>query len=247
MSDCELSIVMPAYGEARALEIFLPQLCAEAAALTASFEILVVDTMQPVDDTQAVTGRAGARHIFRSGGNSYGDAVRSGIAAARGKYLLFMDGDGSHNPCDMRKLWAHRENFDIVIGSRYVAGGRTENPAVLIWMSRFINHLYRIVFGLRIQDVSNSFRLYRAELLRALSLQANDFDIVEEILLRLIYGAEATATEVPVTFELRKAGESKRDLVAFAFSYLNSIRKIRAYKMSEIRRRRAASATAKKG
>jgi len=232
--DLLLTIVMPAYREARALEMFLPSLFAEAARLTPSFEVLVVDTMQPVDDTQAVAEAAGARHIFRSGGNFYGDAVRTGIASARGEFLLFMDGDGSHNPCDMQKLWSRRSEFDIVIGSRYVSGGHTENPAILIWMSRAINYVYRIVFGLKVKDVSNSFRLYRGEQLSTLTLESNDFDIVEEILLRLVFGQQrATVTEVPVTFEQRKAGESKRNLKKFALSYIASIRKMRHFRRSE--------------
>jgi dolichol-phosphate mannosyltransferase len=230
----QLSIVMPAYREARALETFLPALAAAAAALTPSFEILVVDTMEPIDDTKAVAEAAGARHIFRTGGNLYGDAVRTGIANARGEYLLFMDGDGSHNPRDMQKLWARHKDFDLVIGSRYVKGGETENPAILIWMSRAINIVYRIIFGLRVKDVSNSFRIYRGAPLRTLHLESNDFDIVEEILLRLVYGAaRATVTEVPVTFEQRKAGESKRDLKKFALSYIGSIRKMRKFQRSE--------------
>jgi dolichol-phosphate mannosyltransferase len=239
---------MPAYREARALETFLPRLFTEAAALTPSFEVLVVDTMQPVDDTAAVAAAAGARHIFRTGGNLYGDAVRSGISASRGNFVLFMDGDGSHNPLDMQKLWAQREQFDIVIGSRYVKGGQTENPAILIWLSRMLNHVYRIVFGLRVRDVSNSFRLYRAAPLRKLTLESNDFDIVEEILLRLICGAaHATVTEVPVTFERRKAGESKRNLFKFALSYLSSIRKMRQFQLSERRKLRALAEAQREG
>jgi len=234
MEPIELSIVMPAYREARALETFLPQLAVAAGALTPDFEILVVDTMEPIDDTREVAEAAGARHVFRQGGNFYGDAVRTGIATARGKYLLFMDGDGSHNPRDMQKLWAQHANFDIVIGSRYIKGGETENPAILIWMSRFINYLYRIVFGLHVKDVSNSFRIYRGDKLRSLTLESNDFDIVEEILLRLVFGSsQATVTEVPVTFEQRKAGESKRSLGKFALSYISSIRNMRRFQKSE--------------
>ena len=64
----------------------------------------------------------GVRHIRRSGGNQYGDAIRTGIAEARGKYLLCMDADGSHSASYFASMWAERERFDIVIGSRYVSG-----------------------------------------------------------------------------------------------------------------------------
>jgi dolichol-phosphate mannosyltransferase len=236
-NQIDLSIVIPAYREARALETFLPRLLAEASALTPSFEVLIVDTMEPIDDTQAVAQSAGARHLFRTGGNFYGNAVNTGIDNARGKYLLFMDGDGSHNPIEMKKLWSLHEQFDIVIGSRYIAGGQTENPAILIWMSQAINYIYRLVFRLNVHDVSNSFRIYRADPLRLLTLESNDFDIVEEILLRLVFGpSKATVTEVPVTFEQRKAGESKRKLLKFALSYISSIRKMHRFRKSEQQR-----------
>lgn len=237
--SCELTVVMPAYREARALEQFLPTLVRDLEQITPSCEVLVVDTMEPVDDTRDVALTAGARHIFRTGGNSYGDAVRSGISSSRGRYVLFMDGDGSHNPRDLPKLWAERDRYGVVIGSRYVAGGQTENPAILIWMSRTLNHVYRIAFGLKVKDVSNSFRLYTGDPLRSLHLESSDFDIVEEILIRLVYGpARSTVVEVPVTFERRKAGESKRKLGAFALSYLSSMKKMRRFQMSELNKMR---------
>ena len=146
-----------------------------------------------------------------------------------------MDADGSHNPRDIERLWAARDGFDVIIGSRYVRGGNTENPAVLIWMSRILNYMYKFAFNLPINDVSNSFRLYRGDQLRAVELVSNDFDIVEEVLIRLTFGeAKATVTEVPVTFERRKAGESKRNLPAFMLSYMGSMRTMRKFRAAEL-------------
>jgi dolichol-phosphate mannosyltransferase len=146
-----------------------------------------------------------------------------------------MDADGSHNPRDMGRLWAERKSYDIVIGSRYVKGGSTENPAMLIWMSRILNYMYKFAFSLPVSDVSNSFRLYRGAQLRSVNLLSSDFDIVEEILIRLTFGpTKATVTEVPVTFEQRKAGESKRNLPAFMLSYLGSIMTMRKFRTAEL-------------
>jgi dolichol-phosphate mannosyltransferase len=148
---------------------------------------------------------------------------------------MLMDADGSHNPKDMKRLWEKRELWDVVIGSRYVRGGSTQNPAILIAMSRVLNCAYQFAFNLPARDVSNSFRLYRGDQLRALELSSPDFDIVEEILIRLVCGsAKARVTEVPVMFEKRKAGESKRNLTAFVFSYLKSIRTLRRFRATEL-------------
>ena len=226
---------MPAYREAESLRLLLPALVAAVRALEPSFEIIVADSMEALDDTAAVCAAHGVVHLARTGGNSYGDAVRSGIARSGGRAVLLMDADGSHNPSAIARLWAVRERADIIIGSRYVKGGSTENPWLLIAMSRVLNLAYKYAFQLPVADVSNSFRLYRGEALRSLHLVSDNFDIVEEILIRLVAGqAHSTVLEVPMTFEKRKAGESKRNLPAFMLSYLESMRRMRRFRAEEL-------------
>ena len=222
--------MIPAYREADSLRNLLPKIIAAAGALTPQFEVLIVDTQEPMDDTAAVCAAAGARHIHRSGGNQYGDAIRTGIAEARGNYLLCMDADGSHNPSYFASMWAKRDVWDIVIGSRYANGGHTENPAVLIWMSYVVNLTFRVAFKLTARDVTNSFRLYRTSILKGMHLESNNFDILEEILIRCVtHRPPARVGEVPVTFERRKAGESKRKLMQFALGYLDTLQKLRRF------------------
>ena len=193
--------------------------------------------MDPLDDTEAVCVQNDVIHIRRSGGNSDGDVVRSGIQRSRGRFVLLMDADGSHNPQVVPELWRSRDKAEIVIGSRYVKGGATENPAVLIFMSRILNYAYQIAFHLPASDVSNSLRLYRGQQLRSLHLVSNSFDIVEEILIRLVSGrTHSTVLEIPMTFEQRKAGESKRNLPAFMLSYLSSMRRMQRFRSEELAR-----------
>jgi dolichol-phosphate mannosyltransferase len=235
VEPCKLSVVMPAYREVDALRQLLPNLVPAVKKLSDRSEIIVTDSMEPLDDTAAVCAEHGVLHVNRTGGNSYGDAVRTGISMSTGEFVLLMDADGSHNPRDLIRLWSARNDHDIVIGSRYVSGGRTENPVVLIWMSRILNYMYRFAFRLPVRDVSNSFRLYRGSQLRSIKLESTDFDIVEEILIRLVFGpAKATVTEVPVVFEERKAGQSKRNLPAFMLSYMASMRKMQKFRHAEL-------------
>jgi dolichol-phosphate mannosyltransferase len=239
VEHCELSVVMPAYREADALRQLLPLLVPAVNALSERSEIIVADSLEPLDDTASVCAEYGVRHMHRTGGNAYGDAIRTGIQNSTGQYVLLMDADGSHNPRDIERLWSARKRKDIVVGSRYVKGGSTENPLVLIWMSRILNYLYQFSFGLQVADVSNSFRLYRGEQLRSITMESNDFDIVEEILIRLAFGpTKSTVTEVPVTFERRKAGESKRNLPAFMLSYMGSIMTMRKFRAAELKKQR---------
>ena len=226
----DLSITIAAYKEAENLTKLLPAIKAAAQALTTNYEVLVVDTQEPMDDTAAICALNGVRHVFRRGGNSYGDALRTIIAEAQGEYLLNLDGDGSHNPCYFARMWVARSEFDIVIGSRYARGGHTENPLILIWMSYIVNLTFRVVFSIHAKDVTNSFRLYRRQLLIPIKLRSHDFDILEELLIKAsLARPPARIGEVPVTFERRKAGESKRKLMQFAFGYFKTLRRLRAY------------------
>ncbi len=229
----ELTVTINAYREAENLAMMLPAIKAAAAALTPRFEVLVLDTQEPMDDTEAICVAHGVRHVRRSGGNSYGDATRTGIRLARGRYMLNMDADGSHSPEYFAPMWAERERYDITIGSRYAPGGHTENPAVLIWMSYVLNLTFRVVFSIRAKDVTNSFRLYRRAILTPLRLESNDFDILEEILIKVsVRKPPVPIGEVPVTFGRRKAGESKRKLVKFIFGYLSTLQRMRAFAKS---------------
>jgi dolichol-phosphate mannosyltransferase len=235
----ELSVVMPAYREADALERLLPSLIRALNKLGVSYEVVVADSMEPLDETAKVCAQFSARHIRRTGGNAYGDAVRSGIQAAVGRHVLLMDADGSHSPDEIQRLWSVRGDSDIVIGSRYIRGGATENPLSLIFLSRVLNFMYEFAFRLPVKDISNSFRLYRGDQLQKLELVSNNFEIVEEILIRLVCGPTgATVCEVPITFEKRKGGESKRNLPAFMLSYMVSIARLRRFRAMELKRGR---------
>lgn len=236
MPALELTVMIPSYLEGESLRDLLPKVKAAAAALTPSYEVMIVDTVAPMDDTAEVCALNQVRYVQRRGGNFYGDAIRTGIAEARGTYLLCMDADGSHNPSYFASMWAKREAWEIVIGSRYAEGGHTENPKILIWMSYVVNLTFRLAFHIAAKDVTNSFRLYRTEILKPLRLESNAFDILEEILIRCVtHSPPARVGEVPVTFERRKAGESKRKLVQFAFGYISTLQKLRKFQQDALR------------
>ena len=226
----ELSVVIPCYEEAENLKILLPKISEALAAITHSAEILVIDTQTPHDDTPQICAQfSSVKYIPRRGGDTYGDAVRTGIAASSGKYVVFMDADNSHNPSDIPESGA-----DIVIGSRYVKGGETDNPFILRFMSRVLNICYRLAFGLNVYDVSDSFRIYDRDKLRDIKLSCDNFDIIEEILIRISKKFPCTKMlEIPIRFNKRLYGESKRDLIKFIFSYLGTMYRLKRLQYEE--------------
>ena len=236
----ELSVVMPCYEEADNLRILLPKISRIVADISPDTEILVVDTRTPRDQTPEICAQfPNVRYIPRHGGDDYGDAVRTGMASSSGRYVVFMDADASHNPDDIPRLYSEitSSGAGVVIASRYVKGGETDNPFILILMSRVLNVCYRIVFGLDIYDVSDSFRIYDGERLRSLNPICSNFDIIEEILIRLRKKYPSMKmTEIPIKFSKRLHGESKRSLLKFIFSYLGTM-----YRLKRMQRKEEAS------
>ncbi len=233
----ELTVALPAYEEGPNLADLLPVLRNVLDGLHIPYEIIVADTPEPRDRTPEICAENGVRYVPRAGGLLYSHAVTTAIAASRGRWVVFMDADGSHEPAQVGRLWAERHAADLVIASRYTAGGSTENPAVLIAMSHVVNIVFRLVLGLTCADVSNSFRLYRGDDLRALDLQCANFDIVEEILVKLCFSREGySVKEIPSTFSQRRSGKTKRDLRAFALSYVATLKRLHALKRQMARR-----------
>jgi dolichol-phosphate mannosyltransferase len=228
MEDIKLSVIIPSYLEEENLRIILPRLRDELNKIKDAFEILIIDTKEKMDNTAEVCAKNKAKYINREGGNNYGDAVKTGIQYARGENIIFMDADGSHAPEFIKNLYEYKNNYDVVIASRYVKGGATDNSNALIFMSLVLNLSYSLILGLKCKDVSNSFKLYKGAELKNLNLKCDNFDIVEEILYKLKKSKkDLKIKEVPFLFRKRMFGRTKRNLFLFILTYLITIFKLR--------------------
>jgi dolichol-phosphate mannosyltransferase len=223
----DISVIIPAYQEKENLEILLPKLKRVLTGLGVQYEILVVDTLEKMDATDEVCRLNQVTYVKRENGNSYGDAIRTGARRSTGAKALIMDADGSHEPEAIPEMYRYAAQYDLVIGSRYIKNGRTENNLILIIMSLMVNVMYRLFLKLKVKDVSNSFRIYDGEKLRSIETICNNFDLVEELLIKLVLRyPELTAKEVPIEFKKRLYGKSKRDLIKFVMSYLVTMRRL---------------------
>jgi dolichol-phosphate mannosyltransferase len=224
----KLSVIMPCYLEEENLRLLLPRLVTEITKIGDSYEILVVDTMHAMDNTKEVCEANNVSYVQRAGGNNYGDAIRTGIDHARGEYTIFMDADGSHSPEFISKLYNYKNEYDVVIASRYIHGGSTDNNRLLILMSYITNMTYSVVLNLRYKDISNSFKLYRTSHLKELTLKCKNFDIVEEILYKIKKDhKKLKVLEIPYSFKQRLFGHTKRNLLLFILTYIVTIVRLR--------------------
>ena len=162
-------------------------------------------------DAQGTSARrAATRHGARSlpqVERGYGGALLEGLRAARGTYVLTMDADLSHSPDLIRRLWQVRRSAEVLIASRYVAGGTATMPWRRLLLSRALNRAFSRGLSLRVRDMSSGFRLYEARALSGLHVEARDFDVLQEILVRLL-GAGWRVEEVPFHYQPRVHGSS---------------------------------------
>ncbi|MDP4918771.1 MAG: glycosyltransferase family 2 protein [Haliea sp.] len=165
-----LSIIIPARNERLGLAPFLPGL----RALYSDAELIVVDDGSE-DDTAAVARSAGATVVSHPYPKGNGAAIKTGARAATGDVLVFMDGDGQHDPADIAKLLATMEQgYDMVVGAR---SGRSSQASVARWSANtFYNGLASWMVNRRIDDLTSGFRaVSRRKFLTFLYLLPNGF------------------------------------------------------------------------
>src|SRR6185503_16310307 len=122
--------------------------------------------------------------------------------AARAAYVATMDADLSHPPGFLKAFWGERLNADMLIASRYVSGGKADMGAGRRILSTILNRTYALLLGLKLKDLSSGFRMYDHKLIDRIDLRARDFDVLEEILVK-IYINGGRIKEVPFHYQVR--------------------------------------------
>ncbi len=208
-------VVVPTFNERANLPVLVAGLMAHP-----NVRVLVVDDQSP-DGTGELadalardhTGRVEVLHRTerRGLGRSYVDGLKQAIASPA-DVICQMDADLSHDPAHLPHLIAAIDRADVVIGSRYVPGGRIVNwPLRRRLLSRFANVYIRTVTRLSARDCTSGYRCWRREALAALPLDrfiSDGYSFLVEMLYAAWRGGCRVA-EVPITFVERREGESK--------------------------------------
>lgn len=209
-------VVIPTYNERDNLESLVTRLL----GLDPGYRVLVVDDGSPdgtgdVADTLEAgsPGRVGVLHRPAKAG--IGPAYVAGfrVALATGAPLVAqMDADLSHDPAALATLVAGATTHDLVLGSRYVAGGKTVGwPPRRLLLSRFGGWYARVALGFPVHDPTGGFKVFRREALAALpldDLRTDGYSFQIETTWRVWRGG-GRVLEVPITFTDRVAGASK--------------------------------------
>lgn len=216
-NSLDLTVVIPTLNEGENLATLIPQLRRALDELDVGYEILVVDGGSQ-DDTPQVVKACGATYILEIT-PGYGRAVLRGVSEARGAYVLTMDADQSHPSDVVKSLWDVRENADITIASRYVPGGRADQPWLRSVLSRTLNAVFRSGLDIDLRDLSSGYRLYRKAVFRGLEVDFTNFVMVVDVLLRA-RARGFTTQEIPFHYQPRSSGASKARVINFGKDYL---------------------------
>ena len=201
MSRPQVSILIPAYNEGQSIGVVV----AKIKKLYPDFEIIVVNDGS-TDNTADMAKDAGAlvyNHPYNIGN---GAAIKSGIRFASGKILVFMDGDGQHDPQDIEKMLPNFPDYDMVVGARSKGHQASFGRALA---NRIYNWLASYVAKFPIQDLTSGFRAVRSEIAHNfLYLLPNTYSYPTTLTLGVLRSGRSVKY-IPIHTENRKKGKSK--------------------------------------
>ena len=205
----KISVVIPAYNEAQIIGAVVAQVKAVLQAGNCNFEVIVIDDGSS-DETAREASRAGAK-VFRHPYNiGNGAAIKSGIRAAEGDVLVFMDGDGQHDPRDIARLLEYIPEYDMVVGARsfesQASFGRALGNKAFNWFASYVAKF-------RIPDLTSGFRAIKAPIARGfLYLLPNTYSYPTTITLGVLRSGNSIKY-LPIAMQRRQTGSSQVRMV----------------------------------
>ena len=213
----DLTVVVPAYNEEAAVGEEIDRLHAALGASALAYEIVVVDDGSDDRTFEIASGKRCT--VLRHGANrGYGAALKHGFARARSEWVAITDADATYPAAAIPELWARRDEADMVVAARTVAGAAiplARRPAK--W---FLTRLASFLVGRRIPDLNSGLRLIRrADVQRFAHLLPDGFSFTTTITLALLATGREVAY-VPIGYA-KRAGRSKiRPFHAYEFLLL---------------------------
>ena len=211
----KLSVVIPAHNEEGSVQETISRLYEILMREEIPHEILVVND-NSTDSTEIViqnlqTHIPSLVYYNNEPPNGFGFAVRYGLHQFTGDCVAIMMADLSDSPEDLVKFYRKmQEGYDCVFGNRWGKDGQViDYPATKKLLNRLANYVVRMTFGLRYNDCTNAFKLYRKETIEGLKpFLSPHFNLTLELPLKAIVRGYSYAI-IPNSWRNRKTGESK--------------------------------------
>ena len=208
-----LSIVIPAYNEERYIATLLDRIAAvDLAPLEFRKEIIVVDdcSRDRTADIVAAVPNVTLHRMERNGGK--GRAVRAGIAAATGDYLIIQDADLEYDPRDYIPMLktALEGTAEVVYGSRYLGRGRYPHQSLPAYLGgRSLSAVGWLFTGRYLTDTVTALKLFRRTDVASLTLETSGFELDHELTARMLARGRRIV-EVPIRYYPRSKAEGKK-------------------------------------
>jgi glycosyltransferase involved in cell wall biosynthesis len=205
----KLSVIVPVYNERRTIDVLLQKV----RAVPIEKEIIVVDG-NSYDGTREILreqeSTEGTRVIYQPERNGRGSAIKEGLAAAQGEFVIFQDADLELDPQDYPALLEplERDEADVVFGSRFLQG-RPQMTFLQYWGNRVINMSVNLLYRTRLTDVETCYQVFRRELIEAMEIHNNDFAFTVELTVKLIKAGHRIV-EIPIRYIPRGRTEGKK-------------------------------------
>ena len=211
----EISIIVPAYNEAENLPGLVERLNALVEREGLSAELLVVNDLS-VDDSRRVLDELALRYhrlrpIHKGLPRGMGNAIRAGLAEARGEMAIVTMADGSDDIARFPVLRQRimQDGYDLAIASRYrTRKDRRNIPFLYRFFSWWFRALSRLLVGVPLADLTNAYRAFRVSVVRDVGLQGGGFEISPEITFK-IWFTTGRVVEVESEHQKRSRGQSK--------------------------------------
>jgi len=181
----ELSVVMPCLNESRTLAACIQKAQSAMERLSVRGEVIIADNGS-TDGSQSLAEELGAR-VVPIKERGYGSALRGGIAAARGRFVIMGDSDDSYDFTQLGDfLTKLNEGYDLVMGNRFLGGIR---QGAMPFLHRFLGNpvlswLGRLFFGCPVGDFQCGLRAFRKDAIDKLELQTTGMEFSTEMVVK---------------------------------------------------------------
>jgi dolichol-phosphate mannosyltransferase len=221
-----LSVVIPARDEEECIASTLEHLHVELRLQNISHEIVVVDDGS-TDGTWSVLQKAKTNipnlvPIQNPAPYGFGRAIIRGLDQSQGDAVVIMMADESDDCRDVVRYWKKlNEGYDCVFGSRFMRGGGViDYPKMKLFLNRLANWFLRMLFRIKLNDVTNAFKAYRRDAIDGCRpLIAPHFNITVELPLKAIVRGYSWAA-IPITWRNRRTGVPKLKIKEMGSRYL---------------------------
>ncbi len=211
-----LSVVLPSYNEEESLPETLNSLYTTLKAENVPHEIVVVNDNSKDHTEQVLINLQKSIptlvYYTNPGPNGFGMAIRYGLERFKGDCVAVMMADMSDDPADLVKYYRTmlEKNVDAVFGSRFDKGGKViDYPKLKLFINRIANLIIRMVIGIKYNDTTNAFKLYKRETIEGIKpFLSPHFNLTVELPLKA-YVRGYSFVVVPNSWTNRKYGESK--------------------------------------